>query len=101
MHWRTKLALEDMKAVMPLVEKMWIQKINIKGVVPRSLRRAALAAELVEKLPYTITLTLHAKGDARIPLVLKAFKITDPRIYKGGKYHGLKPHWEQFEWVDI
>ncbi len=98
-HWRSRQALDDMKALVPLGKKMWVDKIS-QTEHPQKLGRKSMAEELLAKLPCRIS--LHSKGRKRLPRVLKAIECTDPRLpFKNGKYVGLRPHWQKFDWVEF
>jgi hypothetical protein len=97
-HWRTFQCDQDLIALIPHAKKMWLKEIA-SDAHPMRLSKKTLASDLLNKLP--MNLFLYTKGNDRFPRALQAIIMTDPRIFNGGRYEGLKPHWENFEWVKI
>ena len=95
-HWKAKQNTEDINALIPYAKKMWIKTIK-KPKLPMKIGYKNLSSKLDSELPYT--LSLHVDRDKRVPRIENALKLTDPRIYENGKYKGLKPHWENFNWL--
>ena len=92
-HWRSEQCKQDVAAVIPYAQKIWVEAMASE-LHPMKIGKEKLANELLNRLPSYIS--LHSKGDKRLPRALKAIVSTDPRIFERGCYKGLKPHWEEF-----
>jgi hypothetical protein len=101
LHSRSIECNEDVAALIPYAQKVWIEEIATKQRRPSKIGKGKLAEKLLSKLPTHFSLNCERKKS--LPRVLKALELTDPRIYDevGGSCKGLKPHWEKFEWVKI
>lgn len=99
-HPRSVKCDEDVKKLIPYAKKVWIKEIRTKKH-PSKLGKKKLAEQLLESLPTFVS--LHSEGDDRLPRAETAIELTDPRVYEkgGGRYKGLKPHWDNFDWVEI
>lgn len=99
-HPRSVKCDEDVKKLIPYAKKVWVKEICAKKH-PSKLGKKKLAEQLLENLPAFVS--LHSEGKDRLPRAETAIELTDPRIYEqgGGRYKGLKPHWDSFDWVEI
>jgi hypothetical protein len=95
-HWRTCQRNQDVNILIPFAKNLWEKEIR-ECQHPEQLGRTHLAKKLLDRLPPHIS--LHSKGDKRLPRAKRALKFTDPRIFNNGKCVGLRPHWDQFSWV--
>ena len=95
-HWRTRKKDEDVQALIPFAKKIW-EKEFPSCSDPVHMSPGKLAGELLDNLSSTVS--LHSKGRSRFPRAQAAIEITDPRIFKGGRYLGPKSHWQRFDWV--
>lgn len=97
-HWRTQQNDEDLEVLLPYAKKIWKKEFP-RCSDPVHMSTAELAKKLLETLPSSVS--LHVKGHKRFPRALSVIKATDPRIFEGGKYKGIKPNWQNFSWVKI
>ena len=98
-HPNTAKCTQDVMALIPYAKKGWLGEMDNK-LHPHKISKEELATKILEKLPTHVY--LHSKGKKHFPRMLRALKLTDPRIYDGdgGRCKGLRPHWEKFEWVE-
>jgi hypothetical protein len=94
---RTRECNADIRALIPYAQERWKQEIT-KGTHFAHISIKEMAKDII----FPKKLSLYEKSNP-LPRMIRALKATDPRVYdaKGGACKGLKPHWEQFEWVDF
>ena len=97
-HWRTEHHKADVKALIPFAKDYWKQKLS-NSQYPMKLGVKKMAKKMLENIPKTIS--LHCASEKQCSKAYEALKLTDPRIFKDGKYIGLEPQWENFDWVKI
>lgn len=97
-HPHTAKCDQDVKALIPYAKKGWLKEIPVNPH-PHKIGQVRLAKKLVEELPPYVSLRCARKG--YVARMLKAVTLTDPRIYDKGRFMGLKPLWEKFEWVQL
>ncbi len=95
-HWRTKQHKSDAKTLIPLAKNLWKQELS-NCQYPMKLGVKQMAKRMLENIPKTIS--LHCASEKQCSKACTALKLTDPRIFKDGKYIGLQPLWENFDWV--
>jgi len=97
-HWRTQQHKDDIKALIPLAKNYWKQELpNCQFPIKLGVKK--MAKKMLENTPKTIS--FHCASDKQYSKACRALKLTDPRIFKDGKYIRLQPHWEKFDWVKI
>jgi len=84
-HWRKKQFQEDLSKLCPIGKIIW--KESIKNCAdPSSISQKNVADE-IKRVAEARQISLHSKVPNRYKA---AAKKTDPRIYRDGKYQGLK-----------
>lgn len=97
-HSRTQQRNDDVKTLILFAKNTWKQILS-ECKHPGKIGTEKLAQELLEALPKNIS--LYSKDKKRLPRARTAIKNTDPRIFENGKFVDLKPHWQNFSWIEI